>query len=158
MYSRRSIAKGLFGAVLAGSFLPTGTALARSVGNWKRGGGGGKNNSSSTTTRVISDYGVSPMITRNSLSNLQNAIARYEIIVSRGGWRSIPRTRVLVRGVRKPVIQQIKLRLSVEGFLPADYQGLGSNKFDMGLQTALVAFQKAMVCMPMVALMKPPVG
>ena len=142
MYSRRGVAKGLFGAVLAGSVAPTGTVLARSVGNWKR-GGASRSSSASTTTRVVKDFGVSPMLTKNSLRNLQNAIARYEIIVARGGWRSIPRSRVLVRGVRKPIVLQIKQRLSAEGFLPADYAGMASAKFDIELQKALVAFQKA---------------
>jgi murein L,D-transpeptidase YcbB/YkuD len=112
------------------------------IGNWNQGGVKGSNYAS-TTTRVVKDFGVSPMITTNSYRSLQNAIARYQIIVARGGWPKIPRTRVLVRGSKNNVIPLVKRRLAAEGFLPASYNRLTSKKLDDATSKALIKFQKA---------------
>ena len=49
---------------------------------------------------------------------LQDAIARYEIIVSRGGWPRLPKTRTLVVGSSGKIVQLLRQRLAAEGYLP----------------------------------------
>lgn len=140
MENRRNIVKSLL--VVAASASLTTPVVAQSVGNWNQGGASGANRAT-TTTRVVRDFGVSPMVTANSVNALQNAIARYEIIVARGGWPTIPRTRILVRGSKNKVVRLLKKRLAAEGYLPPDYPGLNSKKFDNETHTALVKYQKA---------------
>lgn len=74
---------------------------------------------------------------------MQSAIAKYEIIVARGGWPTIPRTRVLVRGTKNKVIKLLKRRLAAEGYLPPAYLEQGSKKFDIETHNALVKYQQA---------------
>ena len=141
MRNRRNFIKSLT-ASIAGMAL-TAPSFAQSVGNWNQGGVKGSNYAS-TKTEVIKDFGVSPMITPNSVRNIQNAIARYEIIVARGGWPKLPPSRILVRGSKKKVIRILKQRLLAEGYLQSDYPKLASKKFDRTTEFALVKFQKAM--------------
>ncbi len=142
MQNRRNIVKSLL-ASFGATALTSIPAVAQSVGNWNQ-GGRQSSNYASTKTEIIKDFSVSPMITRNSLRNLQNAIARYEIIVARGGWPHLPASRILVRGTKKKIIKILKQRLAAEGYLPVDYPKLASKKFDRVTELALVKFQKAM--------------
>ena len=128
-------------ASLASTGLSTPTLGQTSVGNWNQGGGGA--NRATTTTRVIADATVPPMITRNSYDAIQRAIAKYEIIVARGGWPEVPRGRVLVRGSSSPDVKILKARLAAENYLPVTYTGLNSKKFDDDTFKALVNYQKA---------------
>ena len=141
MQNRRTIVK-TFLATLATMSAGSGAFAQSSVGNWNQGGGGGANQAS-TTTRVISDFGVSPMVTPNSYDAMLKAIARYEIIVARGGWPKIPRTRILVRGSKNKIVRALKKRLAAEGFLPVIYLTKTSKKFDDETHKGLVAYQKA---------------
>ena len=141
MQNRRKVVKGLL-ATLATINLTSSGYAQTSVGNWNQGGGSAQGRAT-TKTKVISDIGVSPMVTRASLANIQSAIARYEIIVARGGWPKVPRSRVLVRGSKNPVVRTLKTRLAAEGFLPAGYANLASKKFDNETFRALITFQKA---------------
>lgn len=141
MHDRRKF----LGSLLAGVsvFSTSKVALGQSsVGNWNNGGGRSAN-FASTKTRVIQDFGVSPMVTANSYRNLKNAIARYEIIVSRGGWPSIPRVRVLVRGSKNKIVRLLKQRLAAEGYIDPGYAKMASKKFDTITEKALKRYQKA---------------
>ena len=136
--NRRNLVKG-FIATFATIGISSSSMAQSSVGNWNQGSGG---NRATTKTRVVTDLGVSPMVTRNSYRSMQQAIARYEIIVARGGWPTVPRSRILVRGTKNKVVKILKKRLIAEGYLPATTPI--DKKFDNETQKALVTFQKAM--------------
>ena len=141
MQNRRHIVKSFLAVAASLGAVPSVFAQT-SIGNWNQGGAGGANRAS-TKTRVVSDFGISPMVTPTSYNSLKNAIARYEIIVARGGWPKIPRTRVLVRGSKNKVIRLLKQRLAAEGYLPVNYLNGAGKKFDVETHKALVAYQKA---------------
>ena len=141
MQNRRTIVKTFLATLATISASPAGFAQS-SVGNWNQGGIGGANRAS-TKTRVVSDFGVSPMVTPNSYNSMQNAIARYEIIVARGGWPKIPPSRVLVRGTKNKIVRLLKKRLAAEGYMPVSYLTKAGKKFDNETYRGLVAYQKA---------------
>ncbi len=95
-----------------------------------------------TRTRVIKDEGVWPMVSAESPHLMEEAIARYEIIVRRGGWPRLPRTRILVPGTKKKVIRLLRRRMIAEGYLPPDSPD--SKRFDKALAKAVIRFQKNM--------------
>ena len=92
-----------------------------------------------TETRVIQDFSVFPMLSANSEHRLQEAIARYEIIVARGGWPRLPRTKTLVRGSKGKVVQLLRNRLATEGYLP--FAVANDKKFDKTVESAVARFQ-----------------
>ena len=115
-------------------------ALAESAEKWN---GSTRNYnvrpSAPTKTRIITSENVSPVLSADSPRLLLNAIARYEIIASRGGWQPLPRTRTLVPGSRGKIVRLLKARLAMEGYL-SDSSG---KKYNKKVQRAVYRFQLA---------------
>ena len=93
-----------------------------------------------TATQVVEDGSVLPMLTPSGPMGMQLAIGRYEIIVARGGWPRLPRTRILVRGTDDPVIAVLRQRLALEGYMPYQ-EGAFSTKFDKDVAAAVRRYQ-----------------
>ncbi len=93
-----------------------------------------------TTTQVVEDGSVLPMLTPSEPMRMQLAIGRYEIIVARGGWPRLPRTRILVRGTEDPVVAILRQRLALEGYMPYPEGGF-STKFDKEVTAAVKRYQ-----------------
>jgi len=140
--NRRNFVKASLAAIaVSGISSPANSQI--SIGNWS-GSGGSASQGATTKTRLVGDLGLSPMITRNSYGSLANAIARYEIIVARGGWPKIPRTRILVYGAKNNIIPLVKRRLAAEGYLPDSHINSTDKTFDDDTHQALVVYQKAL--------------
>jgi len=94
-----------------------------------------------TRTEVVDNGSLLPMLTSASPEHMKLAIARYEIIVSRGGWPMLPTgNRILVKGSADPVVGLLRQRLMLESYLPYQ-QGDLSTKFDEALMHALQRYQ-----------------
>ncbi len=93
-----------------------------------------------TATQVVEDGSVLPMLTPSGPMHMQLAIARYEIIDSRGGWPRLPRTRTLVRGTDDPVVAVLRQRLALEGYMPYSEQGF-STRYDKEVTAAVRRYQ-----------------
>jgi len=94
-----------------------------------------------TSTEVVEDFSVRPMLTADSVRWLENAIAQYEIIVSRGGWPAVPKSRTLVKGSEGGTVAVLNQRLALEGYLPAQEGVNPSHKFTTQTQEAVRQFQ-----------------
>ena len=80
-----------------------------------------------------------PTLSYRSVSTMYDALSRYEIIVSRGGWPSISVQRPLVLGTKSGVVRNLRRRLEIEGYLrPTRHD---PKKFDQALQRAVSRFQ-----------------
>jgi len=94
-----------------------------------------------TKTQVVDNGSVLPMLTPASPEHMKLAIARYEIIVARGGWPMLPTgSHILVKGSEDPVVAVLRQRLMLENYLPYQAGGL-STKFDEALMHALQRYQ-----------------
>ncbi len=92
-----------------------------------------------TTTQVVADFSLRPMLDASSERNMLDAVARYEIIVSRGGWPRVPQTKTLVKGSESRIVDRLRQRLAIEGYLPA-----GASRgalFDANVEQGLMQFQ-----------------
>jgi murein L,D-transpeptidase YcbB/YkuD len=71
-----------------------------------------------------------------------DAIARYEIMTSRGGWPQLPAPHgALARGTRDPLVPYLRIRLAAEGFLP--FQPVqNDDRFDEVVEAAVARFQR----------------
>ncbi|MGE4245232.1 MAG: murein L,D-transpeptidase [Parvibaculaceae bacterium] len=83
-------------------------------GNWQNSG----KQEAPTQTEVINDLRVRPMLTTQSEFFMQDAIARYEIIVARGGWPAVPGGKALVLDSKSKAVPILRERLRAEGYLP----------------------------------------
>jgi peptidoglycan hydrolase-like protein with peptidoglycan-binding domain len=75
-----------------------------------------------TKTEVFADRTIRPMVSAGSDRALGDAIARYEIIVSRGGWGELG-SKTLSKGDDGPAVVDLKKRLIAEGYLGEDSLG-----------------------------------
>ncbi len=91
---------------------------------------------SRTVTAVASN---TPMISGNSATNMQQAIAQYQSIVSNGGWPAVNPQVKLRLGVTDPSVQALRQRLMISGDL-AQEAGM-SNSFDSYVDGAVKRFQ-----------------
>ncbi len=80
---------------------------------------GNKAGKAVTKTEVFADKSVAPMVSITSSGAMANAISRYEIIASRGGWGTIS-TRGLSKGDEGEAVVALKRRLIAEDYLSAD--------------------------------------
>ncbi len=87
----------------------------------------------SKTERVTSRGNSIPMLSHRSVQAMYDAITRYEIIVSRGGWPRITRANDTRR---------LRQRLAIERYLPSG-ASTNSSTFDNGLRRALRKFQSS---------------
>jgi len=77
------------------------------------------------------------------LMQMDEAIARYQQIVSRGGWPSIPASRTVRVGEEDRVVPHVRRRLIMEGDLrPAGRSVDYSYEFDSYLQQGVMRFQQ----------------
>ena len=96
-----------------------------------------------TRTQVLTGEGDDawPMVSAQSPALMEEAIARYEIIVRRGGWPRLPRGRILVPGARSKRVRILRRRMIAEGYLPPEAAS-NSKKFGKKLAKALLRFQR----------------
>lgn len=82
---------------------------------------------------------VKPMLTADSAASLKSAVAKYEYIARRGGWKPIPPGRTLVLGSRGDRVVMLRDRLAITG----DLRGGAPKprKFDAVLDKAVRAYQ-----------------
>lgn len=80
-----------------------------------------------------------PVLSQQTVANLQNAIAQYTDIAGRGGWPNVPGNAKLQIGVTDPAVQYLRKRLMVSGDLPQE-AGL-SSAFDTYVDAAVKRFQ-----------------
>ncbi|WP_037075663.1 L,D-transpeptidase family protein [Rhizobium sp. PDO1-076] len=138
--SRRSLLRGA-GAVsvaaIAGQALAQ-TAIDELINAPRRGNWDDQFDAqaSRTVTAVASN---TPMISGNSATNMQQAIAQYQAIVSNGGWPAVNPQVKLRLGVTDPSVQALRQRLMISGDLPQE-AGM-SNSFDSYVDGAVKRFQ-----------------
>jgi murein L,D-transpeptidase YcbB/YkuD len=100
-----------------------------------------KQKKATTVTKVVDDVRDSaPMLFPGSDLALMRAIARYELIVARGGWPKIDSIRKLVPGARHPTVATLKMRLAAEGYL--EMPDVGDETLDRMTQQAVLRFQR----------------
>jgi peptidoglycan hydrolase-like protein with peptidoglycan-binding domain len=80
---------------------------------------GSKGGKAVTKTEVFAGKSVPPMVSPSSDKWMDDAIARYEMIVSRGGWPEVSGSR-LARGNSGPEVVKLGQRLAAEGYLPPE--------------------------------------
>ncbi|EEH14312.1 peptidoglycan binding domain-containing protein [Brucella ceti B1/94] len=80
-----------------------------------------------------------PVLSPQTVADIQNAIVQYTDIASRGGWPLVPGNARLQIGVNDPVVQYLRKRLMISGDLPQE-AGL-STAFDTYVDAALKRFQ-----------------
>ncbi|MBC2884886.1 L,D-transpeptidase family protein [Ochrobactrum sp. CM-21-5] len=80
-----------------------------------------------------------PVLSMQTVDNLQAAIAQYTDIAGRGGWPTVPGNAKLKLGVTDPSVQALRKRLMISGDLPQS-AGLSSS-FDTYVDAAVKRFQ-----------------
>src|SRR5688572_9771454 len=80
---------------------------------------GSKSGKAVTKTEIFADRGIAPMVSVNSVSAMNNAIARYQDIAAAGGWGTVP-NKGLSKGDKGDAVVALKRRLIAEGYLAAD--------------------------------------
>lgn len=80
-----------------------------------------------------------PVISQQTVGNLQSAIAQYGDIAARGGWPQVPGSAKLQLGVNDPSVQALRQRLIVSGDLPRE-AGV-SSAYDTYVDAAVKRFQ-----------------
>ncbi|SCD24287.1 L,D-transpeptidase family protein [Brucella inopinata] len=80
-----------------------------------------------------------PVLSPQTVADIQNAIVQYTDIASRGGWPFVPGNARLQIGVNDPAVQYLRKRLMISGDLPQE-AGL-STAFDTYVDAALKRFQ-----------------
>src|SRR5205823_8418169 len=141
-------------AVFAATFILSGSAWAgdHGDGNWlsriigssntpATNFAGSKGGKAVTKTEVFAGKSVLPMVSPSSDQAMSNAVARYEIIVSRGGWPEVSGSR-LARGSSGPEVVRLRQRLAAEGYLASDSAaGENSQEYSDAVLRAVAQFQ-----------------
>lgn len=91
---------------------------------------------------VAEDQSLRPMLSDQSVIAMQSAIAKYEFIVSRGGWRAVPPGRAMSTGSRGDRVVMLRDRLAISGDLQAVSADAG--RYDKVLVDAVKRFQRRM--------------
>lgn len=73
-------------------------------------------------------------------AKLRKEYIRYRAIVEKGGWDEVESSRGLRKGRSSETVKQLKKRLQIEGYYPADAPV--DTKFDDALETAITDYQK----------------
>lgn len=80
-----------------------------------------------------------PYVSQQTIDLLQGAISRYQAIVQKGGWPTVPSDRTLRLNDSGPAVRQLRHRLWMSGDLRADpRRGRG---FDSSVEEAVARFQ-----------------
>ncbi len=93
---------------------------------------------SSLSKRVVGNP--TPVFSKATVTAMQSAIARYEYILSRGGWKKIPEGPNLRVGSSSPRVALLRARLSVTGDLRQ--RGGNPNSYDSYVGEAVQRYQK----------------
>jgi peptidoglycan hydrolase-like protein with peptidoglycan-binding domain len=102
---------------------------------------GSKGGKAVTKTEVFAGRSILPMVSPSSAQGMADAISRYEIIVSRGGWPQVGGSR-LARASSGKEVATLRQRLAAEGYLPSETLG-GENPQDYSetVMKAVAQFQ-----------------
>jgi hypothetical protein len=102
---------------------------------------GNKSGKAVTKTEIFADHNVAPMVSVNSISAMNNAIARYEDIAAQGGWAGVP-NKSLSKGDDGDAVVALKRRLIAEGYLAADaLTGDAAKLYTARVELAVAQFQ-----------------
>jgi peptidoglycan hydrolase-like protein with peptidoglycan-binding domain len=102
---------------------------------------GNKGGKAVTKTEVFVGKSVLPMVSPSSDQAMTDAVARYEIVVSRGGWPEVGGSK-LARGGSGPDVVKLRQRLALEGYLPSDgLAGENPQDYSAGVMKAVAQFQ-----------------
>ena len=95
-----------------------------------------------TRTEVVEGGIARPMLNEASERLMLDAVARYEIMTSRGGWPQLPTPHgALARGTTDPLVPYLRIRLAAEGFLP--FQPVqNDDRYDEVVEAAVARFQR----------------
>ena len=131
--SRRALLGALLGAA-AGGLLPA-PARAAKLTNFNR------RQLPPTRTRVFGEAGAPPMLSPQSPRLMEEAIARYDLIVRAGGWPQLPPIkRIVVAGSKSKKIRILRRRLVMEGYLPPERAK--GKRYDKHVAAAVMRFQR----------------
>jgi murein L,D-transpeptidase YcbB/YkuD len=94
-----------------------------------------------TRTELVQNIGVRPMLDVSSERMMYDAVARYEIIVARGGWRELPMPKKPLKlGKKDNLVPYLRLRLAAESYLP--FQPVQNNdNYDAEVEAAVRHYQ-----------------
>ncbi len=90
---------------------------------------------------IAAGQSLEPMLGVHTVDTLLGAIARYQIIVRRGGWPELPQGRELAPGQKGVDVANLRYRLMASGDLAAVRTDGDPAYFDAALEQALKAFQ-----------------
>lgn len=93
-----------------------------------------------TITYVAKGRNVPPMLHSMSEALLQDAITRYEIIASRGGWQPLPAGQKISKGGQGPLVAMLRDRLALEGYVTPPTGN--PMVYDQGLANAVLRYQQ----------------
>ncbi len=127
--------------LLAAGIATTATAGAAQAGRKITNFNGGGISTPPTRTEVYGEAGAPPMLSSDSVALMEEAIARYDMVVRAGGWPRLPRMRrTLVAGSRRKVVRTLRRRLALEGYLPPDTPL--NSRYDKDVARAVMQFQR----------------
>jgi murein L,D-transpeptidase YcbB/YkuD len=130
---RRAVLGGLTSLAALAAAAPS--ALAQGV----RGGTAEWSDSFDAGSRARSTRNPYPVLGPHTVQGLEQAIAQYQQIVGRGGWRPVPANERLRIGSRRPAVIVLRERLVASGDL--DASAGRSDVFDSFVDTAVKRFQ-----------------
>ncbi len=132
--SRRDMLSALLAAGTLGALAPA--ARAGKLTNFNR-----RNQLPPTRTTVFGDAGAPPMLSEASPRLMEEAIARYDLIVRSGGWPQLPPIkRIVVAGSRSAKILILRRRLVLEGYLAPELAK--GRRYDKHVAQAIMRFQR----------------
>lgn len=91
-------------------------------------------------TERVTEKNALPMLSARSVQAMYDALSRYEILVSRGGWPRLARSKPLAVGSKSNNVVRLRQRLAAEGILPPG-AATRSKTFDQPLARAVSIFQ-----------------
>ena len=91
-------------------------------------------------TERVTQKNALPMLSARSVQAMYDALSRYEILVSRGGWPRLARSKPLAVGTKSNNVVRLRQRLAAEGILPPG-AATRSKTFDKELARAVQTFQ-----------------
>jgi peptidoglycan hydrolase-like protein with peptidoglycan-binding domain len=102
---------------------------------------GSKGGKAVTKTEIFAGKSILPMVSPSSDQAMAEAVARYEIIVARGGWPQVSGSKLARAGSGRDVIK-LRQRLVAEGYLPPDSPaGESAEKYSDAVMKAVARFQ-----------------
>jgi murein L,D-transpeptidase YcbB/YkuD len=144
--SRRLLLRGLAGAAYAGGLM-AGRARAQTrlddrslealMRETDRGEFGQSFDQASRTIHM--PKASAPTLSPTTAETTERAVAIYDAIVARGGWRKVPKVEELKLGMRHPSVVDLRARLSVSGDL--DPSAVGNDIYDSYVEEAVRRFQ-----------------